>query len=219
MLSLFKVFGVAKTALSLPSSLEFQRREILLVLSSKPKRTMPKIILVKTSDLKESDIASLSSARLEKASRYLQAKDRLLSLAAGIALDKGLQEYGLREKDATILTNEHGKPYLKDYPNIHFNLSHSGEIALAVFDGREVGCDIERKRPLKEEVMKRCFSKEEREYIEKAKDKDEAFTRIWVYKESFIKALGMGLAMSLSSFSVAPTSKGIVLKQTAEARN
>ncbi len=85
---------------------------------------MPKIILVKTSDLKESDIASLSFARLEKGNRYPRAKG-----------------------------------------------------------------------------------------------KDVAFTRIRAYKESFIKALEMGLAMSLSSFGVVPTSKGIILKQTAEARN
>ncbi len=96
----------------------------MFALPSKSKQTMPKIIPVKTSDLKESDIASLSFARLEKGKRYPRAKG-----------------------------------------------------------------------------------------------KDVAFTRIWVYKESFIKVLKMGLAMSLSSFGVAPTSKGIVLKQTAEARN
>lgn len=180
---------------------------------------MPKIILVKTSEIKESDLASLSSVRLEKANRCVQPKDRLLSLAAGKALDKGLQEYGLKEKDVTILMNEHGKPYLKDYPDIHFNLSHSGEIALAAFDEKEIGCDIERKRPIKEEIVRRCFSEEEREFILQAKGKDEAFTRIWVYKESFIKALGIGLGMSLSSFSVLPTSKGIVLKQSFDPGN
>ena len=180
---------------------------------------MPKIILVKTSEIKESDLASLSFARQEKANRYVKEKDRLLSLAAGIALDKGLQEYGLKEKDATILTDEHGKPYLKDYQNIHFNLSHSGDLALAAFDEKEIGCDIERIRPLKEDVAKRCFSKEEQEYISKAKDKDEAFTRIWVYKESFIKALGIGLGMDLSSFSAIPTSNGVLLKQSADPRN
>ncbi len=180
---------------------------------------MPKITLAKTYEIKESDVASLSPLRLEKANRCVQPKDRLLSLAAGIALDRGLQEYGLREKDVTFLTNERGKPYLKDHPDIHFNLSHSGEIALAVFDEKEIGCDIERKRPIKEEIVRRCFSKEEQEYVDQAKDKDEAFTRIWVYKESFIKALGVGLGMSLSSFSVLPASKGIALKQNIDPRN
>ena len=180
---------------------------------------MPKIVLVKTSDIKESDVASLSLARQEKASRCVRSKDRLLSLAAGIALDKGLQEYGLREQEAAILRNEHGKPYLRDYPDIHFNLSHSGDLALAVFDEKEIGCDIEKIRPFKEEVVKRCFSKEEQEYIGKAKGKDEAFTRIWVYKESFIKALGIGLGMDLTTFSAIPTANGVLLKQSADPRN
>ncbi len=180
---------------------------------------MLNIILVKTSEISESDIASLSYTRQEKASCYIQVKDRLLSLAAGISLDKGLKEYGLRERDVRILTSERGKPYLPDYPNIHFNLSHSGEMALAVFDEKEIGCDIERIRPIKEGIVKRCFSKEEQNYIEKAKDKDEAFTRVWVYKESFIKALGVGLGMNLSSFSVVPTPSGILLKQTRDPRN
>lgn len=180
---------------------------------------MVKIFFASTSDLSESAAASFSYARQKKAASYLKEQDRLLSLAAGLALDKGLRECGLKEKEVRILLGERGKPYLPDYPSIHFSLSHSGERALAVFSNKEIGCDLERVRPIKEEVVRRCFSKEEQAYVEKAENKDEAFTRVWVYKESFLKALGVGLGMDLPSFTALPAKKGIALKQSADPRD
>jgi 4'-phosphopantetheinyl transferase len=45
--------------------------------------------------------------------------------------------------------HEHGKPYLPGAPELHFNLAHSGEMALvAVALGSDVGVDVEHLRPL-----------------------------------------------------------------------
>ena len=70
-------------------------------------------------------------------------KDKMLSLGAGILIDKGLETFGLREANVRIAEGTYGKPYFPDYPDIHFSVSHSEKMVLAVFADTEVGCDIE----------------------------------------------------------------------------
>ena len=180
---------------------------------------MPKVFSVSTSEAKTSDLSPISEERKEKAERCLFEKDKLLSLSASLALSKGLASFGLDGAKERFGTSERGKPYLIDHPEIHFSLSHSGEMAIAAFDSEEIGCDIERKRPLSKEVLNRCFSEEEKSYVRSSTDKDDAFTRIWVYKESFLKAIGTGIAFDLSSFSALPKGREIVLKQNADPRD
>ena len=97
----------------------------------------------------------------------------------------------------------HGKPRLDgDGAGIHFNLSHSGGLALiAVARGVEVGVDLEeiRPRPDLERVARRVFTEAEREAV--ALGGDRAFYRHWVAKEAFVKATGRGVE-SLRSFEV-----------------
>ena len=180
---------------------------------------MVKVFAISTNEIKGKDLSFLSAERKAKADSCLLEKDRLLSLSASLALSKGLESYGLDERKERMGFSKKGKPYLVDHPEIHFSLSHAGMMALAVFDEKEIGCDIERKRPLSNEVLKRCFSKEEREYIESSSDKDEAFTRVWVCKESFLKAIGTGISFDLPSFSAFPKGGEIILKQSADQRD
>ncbi len=161
-------------------------------------------------ELEDKDLFSrcykrLSDERRKKIDSYLFGRDKRLSLGAGILLDKGLSAYGLREREVSISYGKNGKPRLSGNSHIHFNLSHSGEMALAVFADREVGCDIEKVQKADLSLAEEFFTKGEYDYIvgQKAKDKrDEAFYRLWTLKESFLKALGSGLALSLDSFEV-----------------
>ncbi len=179
---------------------------------------MYRLFSYNVASLSEDKLRLLPPSRLQKATNYLKKEDRLLSFAASFALEEALESQGVKEKDVEIIYGENNKPYIKDRDDLYFNLSHSGEVAIAVVSKKELGCDIEKIRPYSEEVAKRCFAKEERAYINKAKNKDEAFTRIWVYKESFIKAIGKGLALKLSSFSATPTPAGIKLIQNIDPR-
>lgn len=179
---------------------------------------MAKLHYVSIKDLTPKDIASLSVHRRRQAESYRCENDKKLSLAAGVALDKALQEYGLREKDAVMSYERFGKPYLKDYPNIKFSISHSGEIAVVAISDVDVGCDIERTGRYKEEVVERCFSKEEQDFIFSQTDKDAVFTKIWVAKESFVKALGLGLSVKLNSFSVIIKGDQVSLSQNIDPR-
>ncbi len=179
---------------------------------------MSKIFLVDVDELNEEEISSLSSIRKEKASRFVFEKDKKLSLAAGIAFKRGLKTYGLDENEVELTYGKYGKPHLKDHPSIFFNLSHSGKKAMAVFDEKEIGCDIEKIRPFSKDVVERCFNEEEREYLEKRGNSDKEFTRIWVYKESFLKAIGSGISKDLSSFAIIPSKGDLLVKQDIDPR-
>ncbi|MCD8346648.1 MAG: 4'-phosphopantetheinyl transferase superfamily protein [Lachnospiraceae bacterium] len=145
----------------------------------------------------------MSAARREKISRLCQEKDRMLSLAAGILLDRGLQTYGLREADVRIAYGAYGKPYLPDFPDIHFSLSHSHEMAMAVFADAPIGCDIEYQKRLNEKLARRFFCPSEYAWMMQSEDLEvqkRRFYRLWTLKESFLKATGMGLHLPLDSF-------------------
>lgn len=104
-----------------------------------------------------------------------------------------------------------GKPRLHDGSGVCFNLSHADEFCLlAVARQREVGVDIEAiNRDLDcEGVARLAFSPEECEALAVLPPaaRREAFFRIWVRKEAYVKARGEGLAYPTRSFSVSHAS-------------
>ncbi len=96
----------------------------------------------------------LSPARRDKT-------DKRLSVGAGALLDKGLSYYGLKEADVKVSYNKNGKPFLTDFPEIHFNLSHSGTMVFAIFTDTEAGCDIEKIKLADLRVARRSFNPSE----------------------------------------------------------
>ncbi len=140
--------------------------------------------------------------RRQKILRYHFDRDRRLSLGAGLLLAYALREAGA--EDLSLAYSEHGKPYLLSYPDLHFNLSHSGTLALCAVSDRPVGADVERPGRADQAVARRCFLPQELEWMENAPDRARAFTRLWTRKESYLKLLGTGLAREMNSFSVLP---------------
>lgn len=103
--------------------------------------------------------------------------------------------------------NPFGKPYLKDYDNFHFNLSHSGGkaiYAMALF--HPVGVDIEFMDPGLDylPLAHQFFSKLECEtlLLLPASRQRQAFFNYWARKEAVIKAAGMGLTIPLHKVEV-----------------
>lgn len=109
----------------------------------------------------------------------------------------------------TFEPGPHGRPYITNpHPlaqKLRFNLSHTdGLVVLAVTTGREVGVDTEsmvRSAPL--EVADRFFSRQEAQALRALPDAEQAhrFWELWTFKESYIKARGMGLSLPLNKFS------------------
>lgn len=103
---------------------------------------------------------------------------------------------------------EKGKPSLRDYTGLRFNLSHSGKLAVFAFAiDCEVGIDIEEIRPVSDldSVAINSFSPNEAAdllWLPK-EQRQVAFFACWTRKEAFLKAIGEGLDVSLDSFQVA----------------
>lgn len=155
----------------------------------------------------------MSHERRRKIDSCLFNKDKRLSLGAGILMDRGLSAYGLCEREVMVSYGKNGKPYLPRHPHIHFNLSHSGSRALAVFAAVETGCDIEQMEQADLALAERFFTRKEYAFIsgkQGSERQEEAFYRLWTLKESFLKAVGAGLALSLDAFEITISPKGKV---------
>jgi 4'-phosphopantetheinyl transferase len=103
---------------------------------------------------------------------------------------------------------EHGKPYLPDFPEFAFNLSHSGDY-LAIALGREcsLGIDIEQIKARKNllGLAEKCFSQAELNHWQNLPEAERLpdFYRLWTAKEAFVKATGQGIQLGLNRCAVA----------------
>ena len=160
---------------------------------------------------------TIPQARREKLAAYRNEGARRLSLAASLLLVRALQDKGLHVDK--IALSEYGKPYLPQLPDFHFSLSHSGAAALCAVSPKEIGCDIEEPRRCDEKIARRFFHPAEQEWLfsRPADEQAEAFLRLWTCKESFIKAIGLGLSLPLDSFTVIPGER-VQLTQTVDGR-
>ena len=102
----------------------------------------------------------------------------------------------------------HGKPALTAFPQLGFNLSHSGGRAvIAVAIGAKVGVDLEHVRlvPRWETIAQRNFSTAEYDALAELprEIRDLAFFVCWTRKEAFVKAVGGGITgIGLRDFDV-----------------
>ena len=101
--------------------------------------------------------------------------------------------------------NNWGKPRLRNYPGIHFNISHCDGLVACAAAGLPVGLDIERIRPFKDNILRKVLTPAEKDFLEAFRQDpaayEQCFYRFWTLKESRIKQSGLGLSMPLDSFS------------------
>ena len=104
---------------------------------------------------------------------------------------------------------EHNKPYLiqPTHANVKFNLAHSNdEVVYAITLNADIGVDIEKmKTAFNPAIAERYFSPQENTELTELSlnEQSHAFYRIWARKEAMVKAIGSGLSLPLSSFTVA----------------
>lgn len=115
--------------------------------------------------------------------------------------------------------NEHEKPSLKNYPKANFNISHSGNYVVVAFSDCPVGIDIEKNKGNRLAVAKRFFTQEEQsDLFSKATIEEQIryFYQLWTLKESYMKAIGKGISMSLNSFSFQEIYSAFRLRYSSE---
>lgn len=155
----------------------------------------------------------LSRERQEKVMRLALKEDRFLSVGAGILLRVALADRGVNPDSAVILTGQYGKPYIDGREDIHFSLSHSGSEVMCAVSRFETGCDVEATGRGRTEIADRYFAPSERDYIFSSDNPADAFCRMWVLKESFLKTTGKGLYAPLDSFEIDVCSGKVNVKE------
>ncbi len=95
-----------------------------------------------------------------------------------------------------------GKPFLPDFPNLHYNISHTANMVVASIGDHPTGVDIEAISTARMPIAKRFFSKAELKMLEQCKetDRDALFFELWTARESFAKATGTGIFASIGHF-------------------
>lgn len=170
------------------------------------------------------DYESISDARLHAAYRELLtpaeraqeprfyfAKDRRRYLVTRALVRTVLSRYLPVDPRAwTFANNAYGRPAAANAEavaaSLAFNISHTHSvIALAVSQERELGVDVEnaRAREVSIDIADRYFAPDEVAALNKVPSHRQQFRffEYWTFKESYIKARGMGLSLPLDKFS------------------
>lgn len=159
----------------------------------------------------------LSQEEQLRSQRFKFEKDQRLNILARSALRLLAGQYlNCTPVSIQMGYEEYDKPYFLDYPELKFNVSHSGEmIVLAFIQQFELGVDVEYIKTDFEvmDIADNFFAHDEIQNLKEVEKElqFEAFYRCWTRKEAFIKAKGSGLSFPLADFSVSIGEKAKLL--------
>lgn len=110
----------------------------------------------------------------------------------------------IKNNEIKFTYNKYGKPFLKDYIGLEYNISHSNQLVVCAIGDYAVGTDIEYIKNVELGAANYLFEKHEYEVFNNLPEhkKLDYFYSMWTLKESFIKAKGLGLSIPMNSFSI-----------------
>lgn len=156
----------------------------------------------------EDSVSMLDGAERQRASRisHREARQEFAKTRALLRLVLS-QHTGWPAASLAFVDGDCGKPALLRPHRVHFNVSHSGGMALIAVAPAEVGIDIERIGGDIDyaAVAQSVFSPAEIGVIRGATEigKRDAFFSIWARKEAYLKATGRGFSSNLPLISTA----------------
>ena len=153
----------------------------------------------------------VSKQRIDKSHRYIYQKDKNLCVGVELLLNHLLNKMGI--DDPIFDTDGYGKPYLKNYSDVYFNLSHSENYVACAVSDSPVGVDIEYVHDIDWDLARHCYHDCEYEYILNNSNSKKAFYEMWVLKESYMKMTGLGFRLPLNEFTVEITNEIKVIEE------
>ena len=148
---------------------------------------------------------ALDAEELAQADQFRRAADRTRYIAAHALLRTALgAATGCPPASLTLARGPFGKPFLPAAPALHFNLTHTVGLVAVALHSSPVGCDAEPADRHVEEGVLSMMAPEERGWLMRLPPgavRDRAFIRLWVIKEAFSKALGLGLSLDPADYA------------------
>lgn len=166
-----------------------------------------------------SKIDLLSSDELKKYNSYKNKNSQITYLISHLILRDILGSYLYAPPQSiNFMVGDYGKPFLKDYPDLHFNLSHSKNKVLIIICDSEVGVDVEYIDPYIEylDVASNFFSSKEWDLINTEPNiakKRIKFFELWTQKEALLKCLGTGLIGDIKNTNLEYFNKAATLNE------
>lgn len=156
--------------------------------------------------LSEAAAAIVSAERLDRSRKFRSQSDFLLSMG-GELLARAMirKKLGVKNEDINFGQTAYGKPFLAGRENLHFNVSHSGDIVICALTDTEVGCDCEFiSADNKIEDIEIVYTDNEYKAIQSLHGGGKILFchQIWALKESYLKCAGIGLSEEPAAIEV-----------------
>ncbi len=127
----------------------------------------------------------------EDITKYIREEDRLTHLIGKILLTNAIKRYNL---PLDIEYTCFGRPFIRNYPNTDFNISHSKDlVACVITENTRIGIDVEYKKEIEISDYKMVFTTDEWNSIITSNNPTLSFYENWSKKECIAKAEGIGL--------------------------
>jgi 4'-phosphopantetheinyl transferase len=153
----------------------------------------------------------LDAVEKEQEPRFYFARDRRRYLVTRALVRTVLSRYApIDPREWVFSANAYGRPEIVNAQSkglcLSFNISHTHSlIVLGVTKGRAIGVDVEnfRARAAAIEIADHYFAPQEVAALAGVPQQQQQnrFFEYWTFKESYIKARGMGLSLPLDKFS------------------
>ena len=134
----------------------------------------------------------LLPASLKQKANKRQGHDKAITIIEYFALKNLLNFKGLPDFEY----NKNGKPSLKNHA---FSIAHCNNVLCIATSSKnnQIGVDIQDIKDYDEKIAKFVCNQHEFEMLNKSKNKNLAFAKLFVKKEATIKCLGLTLGSSL----------------------
>ena len=120
-----------------------------------------------------------------------EVKEKISKMAREKLIEITCEKLKTEPENLNIARSVNGKPFFENYPDFHFNISHSkNAFAIAISD-RPVGIDIELLKTPNLAVAKRFFTCKELDYVNQSPNP--RFFEIWTKREAYIKRHGLAI--------------------------
>ncbi len=145
----------------------------------------------------------ISDERKHRIEHFAFEKDKVISLLAELIIrSESATALDIDNTAVSFAYNPFGKPYLYNFPDYHFSVSHADDCIAFTASDQPIGIDTEKIAAYDFEIARRFFVPQEVSFIETSEDKNFAFYDIWTKKEAYLKMLGVGLSKPLQSFNI-----------------
>lgn len=149
----------------------------------------------------------LDDGEKERSERFVHFMQRKRFIAAHGFMRSVLAMYVRQPADGLQFdTGDHGKPFMIHHTSLHFNLSHSQDMAVLAVARQDIGIDVEcinRKNDW-QKIMQRFYTESEQKKILSLPEmlQQRAFIEVWTRKEAHMKVTGQGLHLAPGQFTV-----------------